>query len=130
MYRNDAGVRLSVLVRPDAKARNPPLSPVEARPIGGAAWIDKGVGYSVVAPVPAEELRRIAEEVRRVPSGPASVGASPDTRFRAFPRDRSLRWAKRLEPRGLTGAARRAHSWSEHRRGRRCRDQSDRTAHR
>ncbi len=117
VYRNDAGVRLSVLVRPDAKARNTPLSPVEAKPVGGAAWIDKGVGYSVVAPVPAEEPRRIAVEVRPVPSGAASVVASPNTPLRAFPRGGSLRCAKCLEPRGLTGAARRAHSWPEHRRG-------------
>lgn len=71
MYQNDAGVRLTVFVRPDAKARNTPMSPVEAKPVPGAAWIDKGVGYSVVGSVPADELRRIAEEVRRVLSGPA-----------------------------------------------------------
>lgn len=71
MYQNESGVRLTVFVRPDSKARNTPISPVAAKTVGGAAWIEKGVGYSVVAPVPADELRRIAEEVRRVLSGPA-----------------------------------------------------------
>jgi anti-sigma factor RsiW len=71
MYQNAAGIRLTVFVRPDANARNTPLAPVEGKPMGGAAWIDKGVGYSVVAPVPADELRRIAEQVKRVLGGPA-----------------------------------------------------------
>lgn len=71
MYQNAAGIRLTVFVRPDANARNTPLAPVDGKPMGGAAWIDKGVGYSVVAPVPADELRRIAEQVKRVLGGPA-----------------------------------------------------------
>jgi anti-sigma factor RsiW len=71
MYQNEAGIRLTVFVRPDSKARNAPLSPVAAASVGGAAWIERGVGYSVIAPVPADELRRIAEQVRRLLSGPA-----------------------------------------------------------
>ncbi len=71
MYQNEAGVRLTVFVRPDPAARDTPLAPVDAKPVGGAAWIERGVGYTVVAPVPTEELRRIAEQVRRVLSGPA-----------------------------------------------------------
>lgn len=66
VYQNDAGVRLTVFVRPDPAARNAPLAPVPAKPMGGAAWIDKGVGYSVVAPVPTAELQRLAERVRRL----------------------------------------------------------------
>jgi anti-sigma factor RsiW len=69
MYQNDAGIRLTVFVRPDPTARNAPLAPVPARPMGGAAWIDKGVGYSVVAPVPTAELQRLAEQVRRLLEG-------------------------------------------------------------
>lgn len=71
MYQNADGVRLTIFVRPDAQARNAPLAPVDGKPMGGAAWIEKGVGYSVVAPVPADELRRIAEQVKRVLGGPA-----------------------------------------------------------
>jgi anti-sigma factor RsiW len=40
--------------------------PVEDSPVGSAVWIDKGVGYGVVAPVPKEELQRLAEEVQRL----------------------------------------------------------------
>ncbi len=66
MYQNDAGVRLTIFVRPDANARNRPIAPMESSPVAGAAWIEKGVGYTVVAPVPSDELRRIAEQVQRL----------------------------------------------------------------
>ncbi|MGE0418127.1 MAG: anti-sigma factor [Acetobacteraceae bacterium] len=66
MYQNTAGVRLTVFVRPDAHARNAPIVPIDSKPVGGAAWIEKGIGYTVVAPVPTDELRRIAEQVQRI----------------------------------------------------------------
>ena len=34
--------------------------------MGGCAWIEKGVGFTVVAPVSADELRRLAQEVQRL----------------------------------------------------------------
>jgi anti-sigma factor RsiW len=66
MYQNAAGVRLTVFVRPDMHAQSAPIVPIDSQPVGGAAWIEKGVGYTVVAPVPSDELRRIAEEVQRL----------------------------------------------------------------
>jgi len=66
MYQNGAGVRLTVFVRPDIAARNAPLAPVDVKSMTGCAWIEKGVGYTVVAPVPADELRRLAEQVQRL----------------------------------------------------------------
>jgi anti-sigma factor RsiW len=71
MYQNDAGMRMTVFVRPDKKARDAPLSPVLAGSMGGAGWINNGVGYSVVAPISAQELLRLADEVRRALEAPA-----------------------------------------------------------
>jgi anti-sigma factor RsiW len=65
MYQNEKSVRLTVFVRPIAGVRNVPISRVGDASLGGCAWIDKGVGYTVVAPVPEEELERIAHQVRR-----------------------------------------------------------------
>ena len=39
--------------------------PSRALRLLGCAWIDKGVGYTVVAPVPPAELDHLAAEVRR-----------------------------------------------------------------
>lgn len=69
MYQNDAGVRLTVFVRPDPHARDTPLAPIETKPMGCAAWIENGIGYSVVGPVTADELWRIAGQVQRALSG-------------------------------------------------------------
>lgn len=66
MYQNEAGIRLTIFVRPDPNARNAPLEEVRTSPVGGAAWIEHGVGYSVLAPIPADEVRRIAEQVQRM----------------------------------------------------------------
>lgn len=66
MYQNEAGVRLTVFVRPGSSAPNAPIVPVDGKPMGGCAWIEKGVGFTVVAPIPAEELRHLATEVQRL----------------------------------------------------------------
>jgi anti-sigma factor RsiW len=66
MYQNEAGVRLTVFVRPGSSAPNAPIVPVDGKPMGGCAWIEKGVGFTVVAPIPAEELHRVATEVQRL----------------------------------------------------------------
>jgi len=66
MYQNEAGVRLTVFVRPGSSEPNAPIVPVDGKPMGGCAWIEKGVGFTVVAPVPAEELHHLAKEVQRL----------------------------------------------------------------
>lgn len=65
MYQNEAGVRLTVFVRPVATSGSLPLETVAAGALEGCAWADKGMGYTVVAPLPAADVQRVAEGVRR-----------------------------------------------------------------
>jgi anti-sigma factor RsiW len=65
MYEDNRGVRLTVFVLPLSAARSTPIQKVDFAQVDGCAWIDKGVGYTVVGKFPAAELRRLAEQVRR-----------------------------------------------------------------
>lgn len=65
MYQNAEGARLTVFVLPMRDAADTPTRMVDVGAMDGCAWIDKGVGYTVVAPVPREELHHLAAEVRR-----------------------------------------------------------------
>ncbi len=65
MYDDAQGVRLTVFVLPMGSAGSEPIQPVGTGQVEGCAWIDKGVGYAVVGKLPADELRRVAEQVRR-----------------------------------------------------------------
>jgi anti-sigma factor RsiW len=65
MYQNADGKRLTVFVLPMRDASDTPTRLVDVGKMDGCAWIDKGVGYTVVAPVPAAELHNLAVEVRR-----------------------------------------------------------------
>ena len=64
MYQDDKGARLTVFVRPVSATANTPIERVGTASIDGCAWIDKGIGYTVVAKVPNLELRHLAEQVR------------------------------------------------------------------
>lgn len=64
MYQNADGVRLTVFVLPMGSAGNRQPEYVDVGRLDGCAWINKGVGYTVVAPVPQPELRHLADEVR------------------------------------------------------------------
>ncbi len=64
MYQNDAGLRLTVFVRPAGAAPSVPMEHIDAGKLGGCAWIDKGVGYTVVGAMPSDELRRIAGQIQ------------------------------------------------------------------
>jgi anti-sigma factor RsiW len=65
MYDDKQGVRLTVFVLPLSAARSMPIQHVDFAHVDGCAWIDKGVGYTVVGRLPPAELRRLAEQVRR-----------------------------------------------------------------
>jgi anti-sigma factor RsiW len=65
MYQNAEGARLTVFVLPMRDAPDAPTRTVDVGTTDGCAWIDKGVGYTVVAPVPPKELHDLAVEVRR-----------------------------------------------------------------
>ncbi len=65
MYDNKQGVRLTVFVLPLHAAAGAPIQHVDFSNVDGCAWIDNGVGYTVVGKLPPPELRHIAEQVRR-----------------------------------------------------------------
>jgi anti-sigma factor RsiW len=66
MYDDDHGSRIVVLTRPMSSAdQNAPMTPQAHGDVGGFAWADDGVGYSLVGRAAPESLRPIANEVRR-----------------------------------------------------------------
>jgi anti-sigma factor RsiW len=66
MYDDDRGSRLVVLTRPMSSAdQNAPMTPQSRGDVGGFAWADDGVGYSLVGQAAPESLRPIANEVRK-----------------------------------------------------------------
>lgn len=66
MYDDDHGSRIVVLTRPMSSAdQNAPMTSQSHGNVGGFAWADDGVGYSLVGHGAPESLRPIANEVRK-----------------------------------------------------------------
>jgi anti-sigma factor RsiW len=65
MYQNEQGVRLTVFVRPVATQGSLPFETIAAGSLEGCAWAEKGMGYTVVAPLPAADVQRVAAGVRQ-----------------------------------------------------------------
>jgi anti-sigma factor RsiW len=65
MYDDPQGQRLTVFVLPLHAAKARPIQHVDFDNVDGCAWIDKGIGYTVVGKLPRAELLRLAELVRR-----------------------------------------------------------------
>jgi anti-sigma factor RsiW len=66
MYQSRLGGRLMLFVRPTTVVRNTPIELVELGDVDGCAWIDRGVGYSVVAAEPYARLLELSGHVRHV----------------------------------------------------------------
>ena len=58
-----------MFVLPLSAAASMPIQHVDFAQVDGCAWIDKGVGYTVVGKLPPAELRRLAELVRQQLTG-------------------------------------------------------------
>ena len=69
MYDDPQQVRLTVFVLPLNTAASMPIQQVGTAQVDGFAWIDKGVGYTVVGKLPPQELHRVADLVRQQLSG-------------------------------------------------------------
>lgn len=69
MYDGPGGVRLTVFVLPLHNSASRPLQHVDIDNVDGWAWIDKGMGYTVLGKLPADELRRLADTVQRQYAG-------------------------------------------------------------
>jgi anti-sigma factor RsiW len=66
MYDNDRGSRIVMLTRPMSSSdQNAPMTSQTRDDVGGFAWADDGLGYSLVGQAAPESLRPIANEVRR-----------------------------------------------------------------
>ncbi len=63
MYENGRGTRLTLFVRPMPVGHMTPIEDVDAGDLDGCAWIDKGVGYMVIAAEPYSRLEALSERV-------------------------------------------------------------------
>jgi anti-sigma factor RsiW len=64
MYESPAKARLIVFIRPMHSEGTTPTQPIAPGPMDTCAWIDKGVGYSVVAKEPYDRLLELSRHVR------------------------------------------------------------------
>jgi anti-sigma factor RsiW len=65
MYENARNIRLTLFVRPMPVGRTTPIEDVDAGDLDGCAWIDRGVGYMVIAAEPYTRLQELSERVRQ-----------------------------------------------------------------
>jgi anti-sigma factor RsiW len=66
LYESGQGVRLMLFLRPMTVVRSTPIEQVDIGNIDGCAWIDRGVGYSVVAAEPYARLLEVSGHVRQL----------------------------------------------------------------
>jgi anti-sigma factor RsiW len=66
MYESRLGRRLMLFVRPMTVMSNNPFQLVELGDIDGCAWIDRGVGYTLVAAEPYARLLELSGDVRQL----------------------------------------------------------------
>ncbi len=64
LYENSGGSRLSIFARPMRRDRSTPILALDIGNLDGCAWIDKGIGYALIADQPYKELVRMSRFVR------------------------------------------------------------------
>ena len=64
MYDGPEGARITVFVLPVGAAAAEPMRKVQIAGLESCAWIDKGIGYTVVGKLPYPTLWHLAEQVR------------------------------------------------------------------
>jgi anti-sigma factor RsiW len=70
MYDDERGNRLSVVMRPMARELAVDRTDMSQGSINGCAWIQKGIGYAVVAATSDEALDRVADQVSEQAGAP------------------------------------------------------------
>jgi anti-sigma factor RsiW len=65
VYENARGTRLSIYVRPMSSFQTTPIEMTDANELDGCAWIESGVGYSVMAAEPYEKLLSLSRQIRQ-----------------------------------------------------------------
>ncbi|MBV9755667.1 MAG: anti-sigma factor [Alphaproteobacteria bacterium] len=69
LYDNDRGARLSIFVRPMRDSEATPILVLDIGDVDGCAWVDRGIGYTLIADEPYRELQRMSEYVRKQIAG-------------------------------------------------------------
>lgn len=65
LYDDDRGSRLSIFVRPMRSGETTPILVLDIGDVDGCAWVDHGIGYTLIADAPYKELERMSEYVRK-----------------------------------------------------------------
>lgn len=65
LYDDAQGTRIAMMVRPMAKKGDSPMSAHNQTGVSGYAWVDQGLGYSVMGPASVPDIHPVADEVRR-----------------------------------------------------------------
>jgi anti-sigma factor RsiW len=64
MYENLHGVRLAIYVRPVSVEETTPIEATDVDDIDGCTWIERGIGYSLIATEPYDKLDELARLAR------------------------------------------------------------------
>lgn len=64
MYEDAQGRRFVILARPIEFRNDLPMSAVGTRDLNGFAWVDEGIGYSLVGPLSSDAMHNIANSAR------------------------------------------------------------------
>jgi anti-sigma factor RsiW len=65
LYDNDRGTRLSIFVRPMPSGETTRILVLDIGDVDGCAWVDHGIGYTLIADEPYRQLERMSEYVRK-----------------------------------------------------------------
>ncbi len=65
MYENPRGVRLAIYVRPMSVNETTPIKATDVNNVDGCTWMERGVGYSLVAAEPYDKLEELARLARQ-----------------------------------------------------------------
>ncbi len=63
VYEDGDGNRMSLLMRPMAADLHVPIAQWDRNDLNACSWIDKGMGYAILGPVPDNDLERMAREI-------------------------------------------------------------------
>ncbi len=63
MYEDADGHRMSLVMRPMAADLRVPIAQWDRNDVNASSWIDKGLGYAILGPVPNDELVRMARQI-------------------------------------------------------------------
>lgn len=71
MYENPRGVRLAIYVRPMSGGETTPIRATDVNDVDGCTWIERGIGYSLMAAEPYDKLEELARLARHELQSPS-----------------------------------------------------------